>query len=396
MPSNSSWLPWLLAALSAIGPFAIDTYLPAFPHIRAALGASQIEVQQTLTAYMGALALMVLWQGVLADRFGRRRMLIVMTSLFALASLICALAPSIEWLWFGRALQGLCGGAGVVVGRAVVRDLHDGPQAQRLMSRVMLIFALAPAVAPLFGAALLALAGWRAIFAFLALFGTLLAWMTWRFLPETLAAEDRQSMHPAHLWRGYRAIFGRLAFMLLALAIAFSFNGFFVYVLSAPVFILEHLGLSQAGFVWLFGPAVSGMMLGSLLSERLAGRWRPRRTVGAGFAVMLVGVALNLAVAAGLPAGVPQSILPIAVFSCGMALATPSMSLLALELFPARRGMASSCQSFVQIGLNTLSAGVAAPLLWASPLSLAGGMAVFLGCGLLGWVLWLALAAGRQ
>lgn len=396
MPSNSSWLPWLLAALSAIGPFAIDTYLPAFPQIRASLGASQIEVQQTLTAYMGALALMVLWQGVLADRFGRRRMLIVMTSLFALASLICALAPSIEWLWFGRALQGLCGGVGVVVGRAVVRDLHEGPQAQRLMSRVMLIFALAPAVAPLFGAALLALAGWRAIFFFLAVFGAMLAWMTWRFLPETLAAADRQSMHPAHLWRGYRSIFGRLAFMLLALAIAFSFNGFFVYVLSAPVFILEHLGLSQAGFVWLFGPAVGGMMLGSVLSERAAGRWRPLRTVGTGFAVMLCGVALNLLVAAVLPAGVPQSIVPIAVFCCGMALATPSMSLLALELFPARRGMASSCQSFVQIGLNTLTAGVAAPLLWASPLSLAGGMAVFLGFGLLGWVLWLALAAGRK
>lgn len=116
----------LLAALSAIGPFAIDAYLPAFPAIRAELGASPLEVQQTLTIYMGALALMVLWHGALADRFGRRRVLIALTAVFALASLVCALAPTIECLWLGRALQGVSGGAGVVVGRAVVRDLHEG------------------------------------------------------------------------------------------------------------------------------------------------------------------------------------------------------------------------------------------------------------------------------
>src|SRR5690606_1751712 len=120
---------------------------------------------------------------------------------FALASLVCALAPSIEWLRVGRGLQGVSGGAGIVVGRAVVRDLHEGPQAQRLMSRVMLIFALAPALAPMVGAGLLAMAGWRAIFFFLALFGLALAWATWRFLPETLAEEDRQPLHPLPLLR---------------------------------------------------------------------------------------------------------------------------------------------------------------------------------------------------
>ncbi|HHW64151.1 MAG TPA: multidrug effflux MFS transporter, partial [Rhodocyclaceae bacterium] len=172
-------LAFMLAMLSAIGPFAIDAYLPAFPQIAVSLGATQLEVQQTLTVYMAALALMVLWHGALADRFGRRRVLLALTALFALASLICALAPSIEWLWVGRALQGVSGGAGVVVGRAVVRDLHEGPQAQRLMSRVMLIFALAPALAPMVGAGLLALAGWRSIFVFLAAFGSFLCWMIW-------------------------------------------------------------------------------------------------------------------------------------------------------------------------------------------------------------------------
>ena len=389
-------LAFMLAMLSAIGPFAIDAYLPAFPQIAAGLGATQLEVQQTLTVYMAALALMVLWHGALADRFGRRTVLLVLTLVFSAASLICALAPSIEWLWLGRALQGVSGGAGVVVGRAVVRDLHEGPQAQRLMSRVMLIFALAPALAPMVGAGLLALAGWRSIFVFLAVLGALLSWMVWRFLPETLDAGARQPLHPMHLLRGYAAIFAHPAFMLLAAGIALNFNGFFVYVLSAPVFIIEHLGLGSGGFIWLFGPAVAGMMIGSLLSERVAGRWSQVRTVATGFGLMFVAVALNLAVSAMLPAGVPQSVLPIGLFACGMSIAMPAMSLLALDLFPARRGMASSCQSFMQIGLNAVTAGMTAPLLWSSTLSLAGGMAVFAACGMLTWVAWKRLPAALR
>lgn len=389
-------LAFMLAMLSAIGPFAIDAYLPAFPHIAAALGATRLEVQQTLTIYMAALALMVLWHGALADRFGRRRVLLVLTAVFAAASLICALAPSIEWLWVGRALQGVSGGAGVVVGRAVVRDVHEGPQAQRLMSRVMLIFALAPALAPMVGAGLLALAGWRSIFIFLAAFGAFLSWMVWRFLPETLDVEARQPLHPLNLLRGYGSVFSNPAFMLLAVAIALNFNGFFVYVLSAPVFIIEHLGLGSDGFIWLFGPAVTGMMLGSVLSERVAGRWSQVRTVATGFALMFLALGLNLAVSGLLPAGVPQSVLPIGLFACGMSIAMPAMSLLALELFPTRRGMASSCQSFLQIGLNAVTAGLTAPLLWGSPLSLAGGMAMFATAGLVAWLLWMRLPAGRR
>ena len=391
-PLTHARLASLLAALSSIGPFAIDAYLPAFPAIGAALGASQLEVQQTLTIYMAALAAMVLWHGALADRFGRRRVLIALTVVFALASLVCALAPSIEWLWVGRALQGLSGGAGIVVGRAVVRDLHEGPQAQRLMSRVMLIFALAPALAPLVGAGLLALAGWRAIFLFLTLFGFVLAWVTWRFLPETLAEEDRQPLHPLALLRAYLAIFRHPGFLLLALGVALNFNGFFLYVLSAPVFILEHLGLGSGGFVWLFGPAVGGMMIGSMLSERMAGRWSPVRTVGTGFVLMFAAVVANAAVSGLFAPGVPRSVLPIGLFSCGMAVAMPSMSLLGLELFPERRGMASSCQSFLQIGFNAASSALVAPALWSSPLGLASGRGMFAALGLCTWLAWRRLA----
>lgn len=379
----------LLAALAAIGPFAVDTYLPAFPQIRAELGATPLEVQQTLTVFMAMLALMVLWHGALADRFGRRRVLLAATAVFALASLLCALAPTIEWLWAGRALQGMSGGAGMVVGRAVIRDLHDGAQAQRLMARVMMIFGLAPAVAPLLGAALLALAGWRAIFLFLAAFGAGLAWLTWRYLPETLDPGARQALHPASLLRGYASVLGHPAFLLLAVVSAVNFNGFFIYLMSAPVFVLEHLQLSETGFAWLFVPSVGGMMIGSALSERVAGRWSPRRTIGAGFAVMVGAAVLNLGVSVLLPAGVPQSVLPVGLFTLGLAMVSPSLSLLALDLFPARRGLASSCQAFLQLGLNAFTAGVLAPLLWGSTVSLAVGMGLFVAFGLLAFALWL-------
>lgn len=393
MPSLSAvrpspLLPFVLAALSALGPFSIDAYLPAFPDIGRALGASQIEVQQTLTVYMLSFAFMVLWHGALADRYGRRAVLLVSTLTFALASTVCALAPSIEWLWMGRGLQGLCGGAGMVVGRAVIRDLHAGAQAQRMMSRVMLIFALAPAIAPMVGAGLLAMAGWRAIFVFLALFGLGLWLLCWRHLPETLPVDARQALHPAGLARAYRSVLTHPAFVLLSACIALNFSGFFLYVLSAPVFIMTHLGKGAADFGWLFVPAVAGMMIGSMLSGRLAGRWTPHRTILTGFATMLAAVLANLLLAAGLPAGLPWSVIAIPVFTLGMALAMPSLSLLALDLFPTRRGLASSCQSFLQMGMNALTAGVLAPALWANTLSLASGMGLLLSLSLLLFFIW--------
>ncbi|MDO9599588.1 MAG: multidrug effflux MFS transporter [Azoarcus sp.] len=388
MPSTSPWLAVVLAALAAIGPFAIDTYLPAFPEMASALGATQVEIQQTLTAYMATFAFMVLWHGALADRFGRRRVLIGATVLFSVASFLCAFATTIEWLWAGRALQGLCGGAGMVVGRAVIRDLHDGAQAQRLMSRVMMIFGIAPAVAPLVGGVLLALAGWRSIFIFLAVFGLLLTYLTWRLLPETLAPEARQPLHPVALGRAYRAVLSSRAFLLLAGAVALMFNGFFLYILSAPVFVMTHLGLGPQDFAWLFVPSVAGMMLGSALSGRVAGRWTQMRTIGGGFVVMFAAAVAGVVLAFIGPAQALWLVLPIAVYNLGMALAMPSLGILALDLFPQRRGMASSCQSFLQVGINALTAGLLAPLLWGSPLTLALGMLVFAGLSLAAFMTW--------
>lgn len=385
MRAPGALLVLILAALSAVGPFSIDTYLPAFPAMEGAFGVRPVALQQTLSAYMGTFALMTLWHGALSDSFGRRRVILVGTGLYALASLVCALAPSIEWMWFGRGLQGLCAGAGMVVSRAVIRDYFDGPQAQRLMSQVMTVFSVAPAIAPILGGLILGLASWRAIFLFLALFGLGLFLLVLWHLPETLPQDRRQPLAPINLLRGFLGILGRPRFLLLVLAAGFNFNGFFQFVLSAPVFVMGHLGLSAQEFGWLFVPAVAGMMLGSTLSGRVAGHWSPARSIATGYVIMLLAGAANTAWHAVLPAALPWSVIPVGLYTLGMSITMPSLTLLALDLFPERRGMAASVQSFIQMGVNALTAAVLAPLLWKTPLTLATGMVVWTALGLICW-----------
>jgi DHA1 family bicyclomycin/chloramphenicol resistance-like MFS transporter len=372
----------LLAALAAIGPFTIDAYLPAFPAIARALGASQLEVQQTLTAFLLPYAFMTLWHGAISDTFGRRRVVLICLVLFAFASAACAFATRIEHLWLARALQGLTSGAGIVVGRAVIRDLLHGAEAQRLMSHVAVMFSLAPAIAPIVGGWVFAVFGWRAVFGMLVVFGAALFLACHFLLPETLPPEQRHSLHPVSLSKAYWQVFTRPEFLLLAGALALIFNGFFVYVLSAPVFLMQHLGVTPQAFAWMFVPTVAGTMAGSYLSGKLAGRLSQHRTVALSFAIMLAAAAGNVALNAALPPGLPHSVLPLMVYTAGMALAMPSLSLLILDLFAQRRGLISSCQSFVQSGMNSMTAAIVAPLLWQTTLSLSVGMAILLAFGL--------------
>ena len=377
----------LLAALAAIGPFSIDTYLPSFPAIAAALGASDIEVQQTLTAYLVPFAFMMLWHGALADALGRRRVLLWAYALFAAASGFCVFATSIEMLWLGRALQGLSAGAGIVVGRAVVRDVLDGAAAQRLMAQIGMLFAIAPAVAPVIGGWIHAFLDWQAVFAFLTLYGAVLWLALLRYLPETLPPSARQSLHPGALARAYGAVFTPRGFLALAAVLALNFNGFFIYVLSAPAFLIGRLGVSPQGFLWLFGPAMLGMILGNFLSSALAGRADSRRTIALGFVIMLAASAANVALNAAVEPGLPWAVLPVAFYVVGMSLAMPSLMLRVLDLFPERRGLISSCQGAVQTGVNAVTASLLAPLAWVSTLGLAVAMAGFLLLGLAAFAL---------
>ncbi len=373
----------LLASLAALGPFSIDTYLPSFPEIAEKLHASPLEVQQTLSIYLLSFAVMTLWHGAIADRFGRRKVILVAVGLFAVASAGCTFATRIEHLWFWRAMQGMTAGAGIVISRAIVRDLYDGAPAQRLMSQMTMMFALAPAIAPVVGGWLQMLFGWRSVFAFLVV-STAALWLAcWKLLPETLPPEKRQSLRPAYLGATYWKVMTSPPFLFACAAVSLNFAGFFIYVLSAPVFLMTHLGLPETGFLWLFGPAMGGMMVGAGLSGRLAGKITPSRTILIGFTVMGSAATFNLIVNLTLPPGLPWSVMPIFVYTTGMSLAMPSLTLFALDPFPAQRGLAASCQTFFQSGFNSLSAALIAPALWGSTLTMAFGMAGLLLVGAL-------------
>jgi DHA1 family bicyclomycin/chloramphenicol resistance-like MFS transporter len=366
----------LLAALNTIGPFSVDTYLPAFPSIEAGLHATPLALQQSLTAYLLPFSFMMLWHGAISDAVGRKSVIMIGQFIFLLASLLCAVAPTIELLWIGRVLQGLSAGAGVIVGRAVIRDLFDGIAAQRLMSHVTMVFAVSPAIAPILGGALATTLSWRAIFYFLCVVALSLLLMTWKLLPETLMPEKRQSLHPAHLLAGYKSMLGSLPFVMLCLSMALFFSGFFTYVMSAPVFLIDHLGLKQTEFGWLFVPIVTGMILGSAVSARLAGKLHPAATVvlayGIAATATLINVALNYSLADSVATRIPQ----ITLYTFGMTIAMPTLTLRALDMFPHRRGMAASCQGFIQTLVMSIVAGVVAPAIWDTTRHLAWGMVV--------------------
>lgn len=371
----------LLACLSALGPFSIDAYLPSFHDIGQSLRATPLEVQQTLTAYLIPFAVMALWHGAIADALGRRRVILVSLVLYMVAVAGCAFATRIEHLWLWRALQGICAGAGIVVARAIVRDLYDGAAAQRLMSHITLMFALAPAIAPMIGGRLQEWFGWRSVFAFLIFACGALLLACWRWLPETLPVARRQPLHPAYLARTYWKVLSSPAFLVVCAGLSFNFAGFFIYVMSAPVFLMRHLGVPETGFLWLFGPAMCGLMCGAFFSARLATRLTMRQTILCGYLVMggaaLGNVALNLA----LPPALPWSVMPIFVYTLGMSLAMPCLTLLALDPFPQQRGLAASCQMSLQSAANSLVAGALAPALWDSTRTLALAMAALMLLG---------------
>jgi DHA1 family bicyclomycin/chloramphenicol resistance-like MFS transporter len=376
----------LLALLGTIGPFSIDTYIPAFAGIATAIGATPVQMQQTLSAYLFGFAFMNLFHGALADSFGRRPVVLWGIAVFTVASAGCALSQSIEQLVFFRALQGLSTGAGMVVSRAVIRDMFPPDQAQKVMSQVTIYFGVAPAIAPIIGGWLFVHLGWHSIFWFLTLVGVLLFAANWRLLPETLHAAHKQAFNVRNLMRGYWQLGSSPRFLLLALASGIPFNGMFLYVLSAPAFLGEVLELAPTQFFWFFLLTIAGIMGGSFASGRLAGRIQPKQQIRYGFIVM-VGISLvNVVANLLLPPHAGWALLPIAVFGFGWSLMVPVVTLLVLDLYPERRGMASSLQAFIGSAANGIVAGVVAPLVMHSSRALAIASMLMLGVGLVAWL----------
>jgi DHA1 family bicyclomycin/chloramphenicol resistance-like MFS transporter len=378
----------LLAVLGMLGPFSIDTYIPAFSGIAKSIGATPVEMQQTLSAYLFGFAFMNLFHGALSDSFGRRPVVLWGLAVFTLASLGCALSQTIGQLVLFRALQGLSTGAGIVVSRAVIRDMFPPAEAQKVMAQVTIYFGVAPAIAPIVGGFLFVHAGWHAVFWFLVAVGVVLFAANWKLLPETLHTTQRQPFNARHLMRGYWDLCSDPRFLLLALASGVPFNGMFLYVLSAPAFLGDHLGLAPTQFFWFFLLTIGGIMAGAWASGRMAGKVAPKRQIRDGFVIMLATSAANVVANALFEPHALWAMWPIGLFAFGWALMVPVVTLLVLDLHPERRGMASSLQAVIGSTANGLVAGVIAPLVMHSTLALAVTSILMMGIGLVAWV-WL-------
>jgi len=377
----------LLAMLGMLGPFSIDTYIPAFSGIATSLNATPVQMQQTLSAYLFGFAFMSLFHGALSDSVGRRPVVLWGLAAFTVASIGCALSQSIGQLVFFRAVQGLTTGAGIVVSRAVVRDMFPPAQAQKVMSQITIYFGVAPAVAPMIGGVLYQHLGWHSVFWFLTGVGVVLWVANYRLLPETLHLSHRQPLKVSNLMQGYWQLGRDPRFFLLALASGIPFNGMFLYVLSAPVFLGDHLALAPTQFFWFFVLTISGIMSGAWVSGRMAGRLAPKRQIKYGFLIMLGVAVLNLVLNALFTAQASWAMFPIAIFSFGWAMMVPVVTLLVLDLHPERRGMASSLQAFVGSTANGLVAGLIAPLVMYSTVALAAASLAMLSVGVVAWML---------
>tara|TARA_B110000208_G_scaffold192059_1_gene262342 strand:+ start:11869 stop:13053 length:1185 start_codon:yes stop_codon:yes gene_type:complete len=381
LKSKSNLLVYALASLAALAPFAIDTYLPAFHVMGEALEATDIQIQQSLTFYLLPYAAMTLCHGAISDAIGRITTIKWGLSIFVLASIGCAFASNVETLWLFRALQGASGGAGNTVARAMVRDLFEGPQAQRVMATVQMLFGIAPAIAPIIGGFLLGI-NWQIIFIFLAVYASVSLWAAVKFLPETMPPEKRMKLSTANVIKSYKTIFSDSEFARIIVAIGANFSGFFVYVLASPVFLGNHLGLNPQQYGYLFVPTVVGMVIGSYLAKRAAGRFSSQKVVKLAYVWMLLIALVNIIVCYTQPVSLIANILPIALFNIGMAMCMPILSLAALNRHPKIRGTAASGQAFIQMLLSTISAGLIVPFVWYAPSGLAITMLIYVLVGL--------------
>jgi DHA1 family bicyclomycin/chloramphenicol resistance-like MFS transporter len=368
----------VLAALSMVGPFAIDTIFPAFDVMADDLDTDQVAMQQTLSVYLVTFALASLFHGSLSDSLGRKPVIVAGSALFALTSVVAALAPSMPLLLGARALQGLVAGAGMIVGRTMVRDLFDGPQAQRFMSHISMIFAVAPALAPIVGGWILGWSSWRTIFWVLAAYGVALLLLTAFVLPETHPKALRVPFRPAPLLKAFTLAATDPSVLRLSLAIGLNFGGLFLYIASAPAIVVHHLGLGAQDFGLLFAPLVVAMMVGSFLTGRLAGKVRAGVFVLSGFIISLAGAAFGITheLVTG-TTSLPWAVVPVAASALGVALIFPILTIALLDLRPRERGSVSSFQSFLSTCLSAVIAGVVSPLVSGSLLVLGAVAGTF-------------------
>ncbi len=361
----------LLGAISAFGPVSMDTYLPGLPELGRDLGVSASQAQLTLTACLIGLATGQLLAGPVSDARGRRGPLLVGLVLFVAASLACAVAPDIWTLTLARLVQGASGAAGIVIARAVVRDLYSGSEMARVFSLLMLVNGLAPILAPIVGAQLLGVTSWRGIFFVLAGFGVVLVVAAWLGLRESLPPERRHGGGLGVTLRVFRSLVADRAFLGYVLACGFAMAAMFAYIAGSPFVLQEIYGVSPTGFSAAFALNAGGIMAMGAVSSQLVGRHGPARLLRAGLALQLTGAAALVAVVAAGAGLVPLLVSLFAVVS-SIGLVLPNATALALADHPRTAGSASALLGLAQF----LFGAATAPLVGVGGTGTAVPMAI--------------------
>ncbi|MGW5133922.1 multidrug effflux MFS transporter [Streptomyces sp. NPDC004135] len=366
---------FLLGSLTAVPPLAMDMYLPSLPEVTRSLHAPAATVQLTLTACLAGMALGQLVVGPMSDRWGRRRPLLAGLALFVVATVLCALAPTVELLVAFRLAQGLAGAAAIVIARAVVRDLYDGMAMARFFSTLMLISGVAPIVAPLIGGQVLRVTDWRGVFAVLTVVGVLIGVLVWTKLPETLPPAERHSGGVGEALRAMRTLLADRSFTGYMLTGGFAFATLFAYVSASPFVIQEIHGASPQTFSLLFGVNSVGLVVvGQINGKILVGRVSLDRVLGTGLAIVIAAATALLLMSLGVFGEVGLAPVSVALFvlMSAMGITLPNTQALALMRTRHAAGSASAL-----LGTSSFLIGaIASPLVGVAGEDTALPMAV--------------------
>lgn len=376
----------LLAALTAIGPLSTDMYLPSLPDISRALFAPTAQVQLTLSAYLIGFAVGQIVYGPIADRHGRKPVLLAALGLYTFATALCALSTSIDMLIGARALQALGGSGCIMVARAIVRDLYSGNRAGRELSVMGSVMALAPVIAPLAGGVLQTAFGWRSIFITLIVVGTAGVAVIWLLLPETLKQRASEPVSPASMLRSYGIVARNPAYLAYMGLATGSYAGLFAWI-SGASFVLQNLyGLTPMNFGIAFALSTVGYLIGTNTAARLVMRLGLDRTIGFGCCALAAGgLGMIAAIAFGLTSAFAL-VVPMAVYLCGLGMVLPQSIAGGMTPFPERAGAASALFGFVQQSIAAICGATVGVLLGHNAWPVAGAIAFMGVATLLLWI----------
>ncbi|WP_205827297.1 multidrug effflux MFS transporter [Microbacterium excoecariae] len=373
----------LLGALTALGPFTVDLYLPAFPLLEDDFQTTSAAVQLTLTGTMVGFALGQLIVGPLSDKVGRRTPLLIATSLHLVASLGAALAPSLELLGAARVLMGIGAAGGGVVAMAMVRDLFGGRRLVIMLSRLALVTGVAPVIAPLIGSALLEVMPWRGIFVVLFGYGLAILLCALFALPETRPASDRATADTVSIRHRYRVVFSDRVYVGVLIIGAMTFSGLFSYLSSSSFLFQETFGLTTMQYGLVFAANSAGLILGNQIAARLAARFGPQWVLAFSTGALVVTSAA-IPITSALVPGPWGVIVPLFLFMTSCGFTFPCAQVLALDRHPDAAGTAASVLGAANNGV----AGIISPLVGlvsaASGITPASMASIMIACALLG------------